>query len=134
MLRCQQVTPVVSTNCISVGEALRVIDHKDVIKNDFVLISGDTVSNTVLAPALEAHRQRREKDKNAIMTMVRWGELGWVKVCEELLGRILYCMQVLCEELLGRILCMQVWAGWSCKCHRLLLCQINRLSFANCRP
>lgn len=70
-----KVTPIVSTNCISAGEALRLIDHKDIIKSDFILVSGDTVSNMALGPVLEAHRARREKDKNAIMTMVRadWG-------------------------------------------------------------
>lgn len=49
---------------------MRIIDQKDVIKSDFVLVSGDTVSNMDLAPALAAHRQRRAADKNAIMTMV----------------------------------------------------------------
>ena len=37
---------------------------------DFLLVSGDVVSNLVLEPALAKHRARREKDKNAIMTMV----------------------------------------------------------------
>ena len=38
--------------------------------NDFVLVGGDVVSNVDLAPAVAAHRARREKDKNAIMTLV----------------------------------------------------------------
>lgn len=66
-----RVTTIVSTNCTSAGEALRIIDQRDVIKSDFVLVSGDTVSNVNLAPILEAHRSRRSADKNAIMTMVR---------------------------------------------------------------
>ena len=33
-----QVSLVVSTNCRSAGEALRVIDQKDIIKADFVLV------------------------------------------------------------------------------------------------
>lgn len=53
------------------GEALRALDQKDIIKGDFILVSGDTVANVDLGPALAAHRARREKDKNAIMTMVR---------------------------------------------------------------
>jgi NDP-sugar pyrophosphorylase family protein len=61
---------VVARNCLSAGEALRALDQKDIIKGDFVLLSADTVSNLDLAPALTAHRARREKDKNAIMTMV----------------------------------------------------------------
>lgn len=33
-----QVTVLVSTNCSSAGEALRLIDQKHLIKNDFVLV------------------------------------------------------------------------------------------------
>ena len=33
---------MVSTNCRSAGEALRVIDQKDIIKADFVLVRGYT--------------------------------------------------------------------------------------------
>jgi len=65
-----RVSTLVSTNCLSAGEALRLIDQKDIIKNDFILVSGDTVSNMNLAPVLEAHRARRAADKNAIMTMI----------------------------------------------------------------
>ena len=62
---------VVSTSCRSAGEALRLIDQKDIIKSDFVLVSGDTVSNCDLGAVLAEHKRRRVKDKNAIMTMVR---------------------------------------------------------------
>ncbi|KIY94274.1 putative translation initiation factor eIF-2B subunit epsilon [Monoraphidium neglectum] len=74
--RSPRIITVVSRNCLSVGEALRALDQKDLIKGDFILVSGDTVANVDLAPALAAHRARREKDKNAIMTMVRWGAVG----------------------------------------------------------
>ncbi len=70
------VTPVVSTSCLSVGEAMRIIDDKDIIHNDFVLVSGDTIANIQLAPILEAHKARRAEDKQAIFTMVRRGEEG----------------------------------------------------------
>ena len=66
-----RVQVIVSTNCKSAGEALREIDVKDVIKTDFVLVSGDVVSNMDLGAAMRAHRARREKDKGAIMTLVR---------------------------------------------------------------
>ena len=45
------VHTIVSTNCISAGEALRLIDHKHVIRSDFILISGDTVANMDLRRA-----------------------------------------------------------------------------------
>jgi len=64
------VKVVVSTNCFSAGEAMRLIDQQDVIKDDFVLVSGDCISNMNLKPALEAHKRRREKDNLAIMTSV----------------------------------------------------------------
>lgn len=40
------------------------------IRGDFVLISGDTVSNVSLTEALIEHKERRKKDSNAVMTMV----------------------------------------------------------------
>lgn len=40
------------------------------IRGDFILISGDTVSNMSLAKALSEHKDRRKKDPLAIMTMV----------------------------------------------------------------
>ena len=40
------------------------------IHEDFVLITGDTVSNMSLTQELQEHKDRREKDNNAVMTMV----------------------------------------------------------------
>ncbi|KAK9841354.1 hypothetical protein WJX74_004422 [Apatococcus lobatus] len=61
---------VVSTNCRSAGEALRLIDQKDVIKSNFILVSGDVVANLNIQPALQQHRTRRESDPNSIMTLL----------------------------------------------------------------
>ena len=63
------VHTIVSTACISAGEALRLIDHRHVVRADFILISGDTVANMDLRRALEVHKERREREKLAIMTM-----------------------------------------------------------------
>lgn len=49
---------------------MRDLDNRDLIVGDFLLVSGDVVSNLSLEPALAKHRARREKDKNAIMTMI----------------------------------------------------------------
>ena len=65
------ITTITYSNCLNMGEALRHVDKQDYIKTDFILVSGDTVSNMRLEPVLAAHRARREKDKNAIMTMVK---------------------------------------------------------------
>lgn len=64
------VTTIESQNCVSAGDALRVIYERNVIQGDFVLISGDTVSNMSLTQALLEHKERKKKDSNAVMTMV----------------------------------------------------------------
>nr|DAD27618.1 TPA_asm: hypothetical protein HUJ06_029086 [Nelumbo nucifera] len=70
---CQKnfsVTTIESHNSVSAGDALRLIYERNVIHGDFVLISGDTVSNMSLTQALQEHTERRKKDTNAVMTMV----------------------------------------------------------------
>lgn len=54
----------------STGDALRDLDKRDLITGDFVLVSGDVISNVNIDSAIAQHRARRGKDKNAIMTMV----------------------------------------------------------------
>ena len=49
---------------------MRDLDNRDLITGDFLLVSGDVVSNMSLEPALAKHRARRETNKDAIMTMV----------------------------------------------------------------
>ena len=49
---------------------MRNLDKRALMTGDFLLVSGDVVSNIPLGPALARHRARREKDKNAILTMV----------------------------------------------------------------
>jgi translation initiation factor eIF-2B subunit epsilon len=49
---------------------LRDLAERDLITRDFLLVAGDVVSNLSIEPALARHRARREKDKNAIMTMI----------------------------------------------------------------
>ena len=40
------------------------------VRGDFVLVSGDTVSNMSLKEVLQEHKERRKLDKLAVMTMV----------------------------------------------------------------
>lgn len=49
---------------------MRDLDGKHLITGDFILVSGDVVSNLPIESALAKHRARRESDKNAIMTML----------------------------------------------------------------
>jgi translation initiation factor eIF-2B subunit epsilon len=54
----------------SVGDAMRDLDKREILQNDFIVLYGDMISNLPLAPALAAHKKRRAEDKNCIMTMV----------------------------------------------------------------
>ncbi|OQE24467.1 hypothetical protein PENSTE_c007G06910 [Penicillium steckii] len=58
------------TTSSSVGDVLRDLDGKHLITGDFLVVSGDVISNLPIDAALKQHRARREADKNAIMTMV----------------------------------------------------------------
>ncbi|VFQ70966.1 unnamed protein product [Cuscuta campestris] len=64
------VMTIESHNAVSAGDALRMIYDRHVIRGDFVLVSGDTVSNMPLNEAVKEHKERKKKDSNAIMTMV----------------------------------------------------------------
>jgi translation initiation factor eIF-2B subunit epsilon len=50
------VTVIVSETCHSLGDAMRDLDAKAVIRSDFILVSGDMVGNLNLLPILEYHR------------------------------------------------------------------------------
>ncbi|XP_078152649.1 trimeric LpxA-like enzyme [Carex rostrata] len=63
------ITTIESNFSISAGDALRFIEGKNVIRGDFILITGDTISNMNLTEALQAHKDRRKKDPDTVMTM-----------------------------------------------------------------
>lgn len=69
---------VISTSCLSAGEALRLMDQKDLIKSDFVLMGGDVISNLDLKSIISAHKKRRTEDRHALMTMVSIPSLLWL--------------------------------------------------------
>ncbi|KAF2101616.1 hypothetical protein NA57DRAFT_64354 [Rhizodiscina lignyota] len=54
----------------SVGDAMRDLDKRNILSNDFIVVYGDIISNLPLDGALSAHRARRATDKGAIMTMI----------------------------------------------------------------
>lgn len=49
---------------------MRDLDGKHLITGDFIAVSGDVISNFPIDDVLAKHRSRRQKDRNAIMTMV----------------------------------------------------------------
>ena|ERR1700761_4722716 len=65
------ITPIITAKeSFAPGDALRDIYTHGVITSDFVLVSGDLVSSIKLDEVVKAHRERRKKNKDAIMTMV----------------------------------------------------------------
>ena len=61
---------LLAPNTYSVGDVLRELDGKGLIRNDFVLISGNVVSNMKLGAVVDEHRARRSQNKDTIMTSV----------------------------------------------------------------
>jgi translation initiation factor eIF-2B subunit epsilon len=61
---------LIRSDSTSVGDVMRSADQKGLFKSDFICVYGDVVANISLDAALREHRARREKSKNAIMTMV----------------------------------------------------------------
>uniref|UniRef100_A0A673BGS3 Translation initiation factor eIF2B subunit epsilon n=1 Tax=Sphaeramia orbicularis TaxID=375764 RepID=A0A673BGS3_9TELE len=55
----------------SLGDVLRDVDAKSLVRSDFVLVYGDVVSNFDVSQALQEHRHRRKMEKNiSVMTMI----------------------------------------------------------------
>ena len=65
-----QLTIMMSENCYSLGDAMRDIDSQSLIRSDFILVSGDLVSNMKLNELIVEHKERRKKDKMSVMTVV----------------------------------------------------------------
>ncbi|KAL5333042.1 nucleotide-diphospho-sugar transferase [Aspergillus crustosus] len=65
----KQFTFLKSTST-SVGDVMRDLDGKHLVTGDFLVVSGDVISNLPIEGALTQHRARRQVDKNAIMTMI----------------------------------------------------------------
>uniref|UniRef100_A0A671XZT7 Translation initiation factor eIF2B subunit epsilon n=1 Tax=Sparus aurata TaxID=8175 RepID=A0A671XZT7_SPAAU len=69
----------------SLGDVLRDVDAKSLVRSDFVLVYGDVVSNVDISQALQEHRHRRKMDKNiSVMTMIcKESSPGHKSRCEE---------------------------------------------------
>jgi translation initiation factor eIF-2B subunit epsilon len=66
-----KIVPIMTTKeTFSVGDALRDIYTHGVITTDFVLVAGDLVSNIRIDEVVRVHKERRKKNKDAIMTIV----------------------------------------------------------------
>ncbi|KAK0724796.1 nucleotide-diphospho-sugar transferase [Lasiosphaeris hirsuta] len=58
------------SDATSVGDFLRDLDKRNLMSGDFILVHGDLVANIPLDEALTKHRERREANRDACMTMV----------------------------------------------------------------
>ncbi|XP_072051425.1 LOW QUALITY PROTEIN: translation initiation factor eIF2B subunit epsilon-like [Amphiura filiformis] len=64
------ITPILSEGCHSTGDALREIERKSLLRGHFVLVTGDLVCNMQLKPLIEIHKNRYQKNKSSVMTLV----------------------------------------------------------------
>lgn len=53
-----------------VGDVMRDLDQKHILVGDFLVVSGDVICDFPIERAMRKHKMRKEKDKNAIMTML----------------------------------------------------------------
>lgn len=64
------VTTIMNLESRSVGDAMRDLDNRGLISGDFLLVSGDVVTNIDFARAMQFHKAKRAQDKDHIATMV----------------------------------------------------------------
>jgi translation initiation factor eIF-2B subunit epsilon len=64
-----EVTTVRTPEARSVGDSLREIDARQVIRGEFLLVQPDAIVGMDLAAIVEAHRARKLKDKDTAMTL-----------------------------------------------------------------
>ena len=74
------VTAIESNDCVSVGNALRLIDQRNVIRGDFVPVSGDSVSNMSLRQVLQEHKENKEGLKLLKIAIEKAGYTGRVVI------------------------------------------------------
>ncbi|KAH9946000.1 nucleotide-diphospho-sugar transferase [Epithele typhae] len=66
-----KIVPIVTAKeTFSPGDAMRDIYTHQIITSDFVLVTGDLVSNVRIDDVVRAHKERRRANKDTIMTVV----------------------------------------------------------------
>uniref|UniRef100_A0A1B6C3B5 Translation initiation factor eIF2B subunit epsilon n=2 Tax=Clastoptera arizonana TaxID=38151 RepID=A0A1B6C3B5_9HEMI len=63
-------TFVVSEGCRSLGDAMRDIDAKAMIRSDFILLTGNVIGNLNLLQIVEKHKRISKIDKGIAMTLI----------------------------------------------------------------
>ncbi|CCH46745.1 Translation initiation factor eIF-2B subunit epsilon [Wickerhamomyces ciferrii] len=65
-----KVNTIMNLESRSVGDAMRDLDNRGLITGDFLLVSGDVVTNIQFDKVMEAHKARKAVDRDHIATMV----------------------------------------------------------------
>ncbi|ODV80981.1 SE-domain-containing protein [Suhomyces tanzawaensis NRRL Y-17324] len=65
-----KITTIMSLESRSVGDVMRDIDNRGLISGDFLLVSGDVVTNIDFNKAMNVHKYKKQQDKDHIVTMV----------------------------------------------------------------
>lgn len=64
------ITTIMSLESRSVGDSMRDLDNRGLITGDFLLVSGDVVTNIDFNKAMNFHKHKKSLDKDHIVTMV----------------------------------------------------------------
>ncbi|EGW30896.1 translation initiation factor eIF-2B epsilon subunit [Spathaspora passalidarum NRRL Y-27907] len=64
------IATIMSLESRSVGDAMRDLDNRGLISGDFLLVSGDVVTNMDFSKCLNFHRAKKSSDKDHMVTMV----------------------------------------------------------------
>lgn len=66
----KKIQTIPSRESRSVGDAMRDIDSRGLITGDFILISGDVVTNLDISKVIDEHKKYKQNDRDYICTMV----------------------------------------------------------------
>lgn len=64
------VSVLTADNCLSVGDVLRDLDNRSLVRSDFLLVFGNLVSNANLKTIVDRHRRRRDASSKVLLTLV----------------------------------------------------------------
>lgn len=64
-----KVNTIMNPEARSVGDVMRDLDNRGIITGDFILVSGDVVTNIDFSKMFEFHKEMHAKDKDHIATM-----------------------------------------------------------------
>ncbi|KAG7176675.1 translation initiation factor eIF-2B subunit epsilon-like [Homarus americanus] len=94
-----KISVVTSEDCHSMGDAMRDLYAKSLLKDDFFLVHGDVVATLDLKALMTKHKEYRAADKSVIMTSV------YVNNEEEYIGDKEATATLITNSTTGKLLC-----------------------------